>query len=258
MLLQQLAVGTHPLAETAARYVWLLPVLPLLGFVLNGLLSLAAAYHRGPDDPSVGHGTEGGHTAHADAHGESGEGGAHGDDHHRVVRHRFATLTTIIGPGVLALSFVLAVMIFLAMRSVGGSEILTPFVQRYFSWMPVGDLQVDAAFQLDQLSMVMVLIVTGVGTLIHLFSVGYMQDDPGYPRYFAYLNLFVFFMLVLVLGANYPVLFVGWEGVGLCSYLLIGYWFTEKANSDAGKKAFIVNRIGDFGLLVAMFMLFAN
>jgi NADH-quinone oxidoreductase subunit L len=104
----------------------------------------------------------------------------------------------------------------------------------------------------------MILVVTGVGALIHIFSVGYMQDDPGYPRYFAYLNLFVFFMLVLVLGANYPVLFVGWEGVGLCSYLLIGFWFNDKANADAGKKAFIVNRIGDFGFLVAMFMLFAN
>ena len=124
--------------------------------------------------------------------------------------------------------------------------------------MPVGDLPIDAAFQLDQLSMVMVLVVTGVGMLIHLFSVGYMQDDPGYPRYFAYLNLFVFFMLVLVLGASYPVLFIGWEGVGLCSYLLIGFWFSEKANADAGKKAFIVNRIGDFGFLIAMFLLFAN
>src|SRR5207248_1701008 len=114
------------------------------------------------------------------------------------------------------------------------------------------------AFQLDQLSMVMTLVITGVGALIHVFSVGYMRDDPGYPRYFAYLNLFVFFMLTLVLGANYPVLFVGWEGVGLCSYLLIGFWFSEKANADAGKKAFIVNRIGDFGFLIAMFMLFAN
>src|SRR5450830_562696 len=106
--------------------------------------------------------------------------------------------------------------------------------------------------------MLMILVITGVGALIHVFSVGYMRDDPGYPRYFSYLNLFVFFMLVLVLGANYPVLFVGWEGVGLCSYLLIGFWFNDKANADAGKKAFIVNRIGDFGFLVAMFMLFAN
>jgi len=134
----------------------------------------------------------------------------------------------------------------------------TPFVQRYFSWMPAGDLQIDAAFQLDQLSMMMTLVVTGVGMLIHLFSVGYMRDDPGYPRYFAYLNLFVFFMLLLVLGGNYPLLFIGWEGVGLCSYLLIGFWFSEKANADAGKKAFIVNRIGDFGFLIAMFLLFAN
>src|SRR3954453_6072092 len=133
-----------------------------------------------------------------------------------------------------------------------------PFVQRYFSWMPVGDLQINAAIQLDQLSMLMVLVITGVGTLIHIFSVGYMREDPGYPRYFAYLNLFVFFMLLLVLGANYPALFVGWEGVGLCSYLLIGFWFSDKANADAGKKAFVVNRIGDFGFLVAMFLLFAN
>lgn len=127
-----------------------------------------------------------------------------------------------------------------------------------FSWLPVGALQVDAALQLDGLSMVMVLVITGIGMLIHLFSVGYMQDDPGYPRYFAYLNLFVFFMLLLVLGANYVVTFVGWEGVGLCSYLLIGFWFSEQANADAGKKAFIVNRIGDFGFMVAMFMLFAH
>ena len=134
----------------------------------------------------------------------------------------------------------------------------TPFVKRFFPWLVAGDLRVDAALQVDQLSMVMTLVVTGVGFLIHVFSVGYMRDDPGYPRYFAYLNLFVFFMLVLVLGASYPVLFVGWEGVGLCSYLLIGYWFTDKANADAGKKAFIVNRIGDFGFLIAMLMLYAN
>jgi NADH-quinone oxidoreductase subunit L len=253
MLLQHAATaGGHALSGTAAEYVWLLPLLPLLGFALNGLLSLVSAYHAGPSDPSAAHGD-----AHGKAHAHDATDGAHGDDHHPVVRHRFAGLVSLIGPGVLVASFALAVAIFAAMRGVGG-EMHVPFIQTYFSWMPVGDLQVNAAFQLDQLSMVMVLIITGVGALIHIFSVGYMQDDPGYPRYFAYLNLFVFFMLVLVLGANYPVLFVGWEGVGLCSYLLIGYWFSEKANADAGKKAFIVNRIGDFGLLVAMFMLFAN
>src|SRR4030095_2973579 len=103
--------------------------------------------------------------------------------------------------------------------------------------------------------MVMLLVVTGVGSLIHLFSIGYMKADDGYPRYFAYLNLFVAFMLVLVLGASFPMMFIGWEGVGLCSYLLIGFWFSEKANADAGKKAFIVNRIGDFGFLIAMFLM---
>jgi NADH-quinone oxidoreductase subunit L len=255
MLLQHAAsVGSHPLSGTAASYVWLLPLLPLLGFVVNGLLSLKSAVHLGPSDPSAGHGDGGHGGAHA-AHDDTG-GGAHGDDHHEVARHRYAGLVSLIGPGVLIAAFGLAVAIFFAMRGVG--EMHTPFVQRYFSWIPVGELQIDAAFQLDQLSMVMVLIITGVGALIHLFSVGYMQDDPGYPRYFAYLNLFVFFMLVLVLGSSYPVMFVGWEGVGLCSYLLIGFWFSEKANADAGKKAFIVNRIGDFGFLVAMFMLFAN
>jgi NADH-quinone oxidoreductase subunit L len=254
MLLQQAAtVAAHPLSATAASYVWLLPLLPLLGFVLNGLLSVTAAYKSGPVDPGASHDHDHAH-AHAghahDAHG------ATGDDHHPVARHKHAGLVSLIGPGVLVLSFGLAVAIFLAM--LGAGEMHQPFIQRYFSWMPVGDLQIDVAFQLDQLSMVMVLIITGVGTLIHLFSVGYMVDDPGYPRYFAYLNLFVFFMLVLVLGSSYPLLFVGWEGVGLCSYLLIGFWFSEKANADAGKKAFIVNRIGDFGFLVAMFMLFAN
>ena len=259
MLLQQVAdaaqAGAHPLSGTAARYVWLLPLLPLLGFVTNGLLSLTTAYRAGPTDPGLAHGTDG--PAHADAHAGTG-GGAHGDDHHPVARHRHAGLVSLIGPGVLGATFLLALAIFSAMRGAGGGELAAPFIQRYFSWMPVGDLQIDAAFQLDQLSMVMVLIITGVGTLIHLFSVGYMQDDPGYPRYFAYLNLFVFFMLVLVLGASYPLLFVGWEGVGLCSYLLIGFWFSETANADAGKKAFIVNRIGDFGFLIAMFLLFAN
>jgi NADH-quinone oxidoreductase subunit L len=250
-LLQAATAGTHPLTGTIAEWVWLVPLLPLLGFVINGALSLASAYHAGPTDPTL---------AHADEHGAAESDHSHtagaGDDHHPVARHRFAGITSIVGPGVLILSFLLSAAILVAMR--GAGEISAPFVQRYFSWMPVGDLRVDAALQLDQLSMMMTLVVTGVGALIHLFSVGYMQDDPGYPRYFAYLNLFVFFMLLLVLGGNYPLLFIGWEGVGLCSYLLIGFWFSEKANADAGKKAFIVNRIGDFGFLIAMFMIFAN
>jgi NADH-quinone oxidoreductase subunit L len=258
MLLQiaaEAASRAHPLAGTVAELVWLLPVLPLAGFVINGLFSLNSA-RVGPDDPNMpGHHPHSEGAAEAPAISHAEQAGAVGDDHHAVRRHRWAGLTSIVGPGVLILSFLLALAMW---RAMAGASPAAPFVQRYFSWMPVGDLQIDAALQLDQLSMVMVLVITGVGALIHIFSVGYMREDPGYPRYFAYLNLFVFFMLVLVLGANYPVLFVGWEGVGLCSYLLIGFWFSDKANADAGKKAFIVNRIGDFGFLVAMFLLFAN
>src|SRR6185295_8499325 len=127
-----------------------------------------------------------------------------------------AGITSFVGSAVLILSFLLSAVIFWQYKSIEGT-VHAPYVQTYFSWLPAGDLQIDAALMIDQLSLVMLLVVTGVGALIHLFSVGYMREDPGYPRYFAYLNLFVFFMLVLVLGANYPVMFVGWEGVGLCS-----------------------------------------
>ena len=115
---------------------------------------------------------------------------------------------------------------------------------------------VPFAFLLDPLSAVMILVVTGVGFLIHVYATGYMHGDGGYYRFFTYLNLFVFFMLILVMGSSYPVMFVGWEGVGLCSYLLIGYWFSDEEKASAGKKAFIVNRIGDLGFLLAIFMLF--
>ena len=168
-------------------------------------------------------------------------------------RPQAKTAVSVIGVGVLAGAFAVGVA---AAGAFTGLPAEAPVVFRYWSWMPAGTLQVDFALQMDPLSAVMLLVVTGVGSLIHLFSVGYMKEDPGYARYFAYLNLFVFFMLLLVLGANFPVMFVGWEGVGLCSYLLIGFWFNEKINADAGKKAFIVNRIGDFGFLVAMFLIF--
>ncbi len=257
MLLQEAAAaGLHPLAGTAAEWIWLVPILPLIGFVINGLLSLTTVAKAGPANPSEHHAHhDDAHGAHAAGHGHDAHGHGGHDDHHPVVRHKYAAITSIVGPAVLALSFLLTATIFVALV---GAHPETPFVKTLFTWMGTGKLHIDAAFQVDQLSMVMAMVITGVGTLIHLFSVGYMQDDPGYPRYFAYLNLFVFFMLVLVLGANYAMLFVGWEGVGLCSYLLIGFWFSEKANADAGKKAFIVNRIGDFGFLVAMFLLFAN
>src|SRR5215471_9246207 len=125
-----------------------------------------------------------------------------------------------------------------------------------WTWFQTGDLKIDLAFRMDALSGLLCLIVTFIGTLIHIYALGYMADDPDFARFFAYLNLFCGAMLVLVLGDNLPVMFVGWEGVGLCSYLLIGFWYKEKANADAGKKAFIVNRIGDFGFLLGMFLLY--
>jgi NADH-quinone oxidoreductase subunit L len=131
-----------------------------------------------------------------------------------------------------------------------------PWTRSYFTWMAAGDFRADYALQVDALTLVMLLVVTGVGWLIHLYSTAYMADDAGYRRFFAYLNLFMFFMLNLVLAANYAVLFVGWEGVGLSSYLLIGFWFLKKTATDAGNKAFWVNRIGDFGFLLGLFLLF--
>src|SRR6185436_17367235 len=126
-----------------------------------------------------------------------------------------------------------------------------------FQWITgSGAFQAPMGFLLDPLSAVMILVVTGIGFLIHVYSTGYMAHDGGYYRFFGYLNLFVFFMLTLVLANNYLLLFVGWEGVGLCSYLLIGFYFHKKSAGDAGKKAFIVNRVGDYGFMLGMFLLF--
>ena len=132
------------------------------------------------------------------------------------------------------------------------------FVQTLFSWIPVGDLQVDVGFLVDPLSITMALFVTGVGAVIHLYAVGYMDGDRDFSKFFVYLNLFVFSMLMLVLGSNMLVTFIGWEGVGACSYLLISFWFTDDANASAGKKAFVTNRVGDWGFLVAIFLAFAS
>jgi len=135
------------------------------------------------------------------------------------------------------------------------SSLSLPYQESVATWIRAGNFSVDFAFYLDQLSLVMLLVVTGVGFLIHIYSVGYMWDDPGYYRFFAYLNLFMFFMLTLVLANSYLMMFIGWEGVGLASYLLIGFWFIRDSAAAAGKKAFIVNRIGDFGFLIALFLL---
>jgi NADH-quinone oxidoreductase subunit L len=132
---------------------------------------------------------------------------------------------------------------------------VVPHTEIFAHWIRSGSFNVDFAFYLDQLSLVMLLVVTGVGFLIHIYSIGYMWEDASYYRFFAYLNLFMFFMLTLVLANNYLMMFIGWEGVGLASYLLIGFWFTKDSAASAGKKAFIVNRIGDFGFLIALFLL---
>ncbi|MBO6576617.1 MAG: NADH-quinone oxidoreductase subunit L [Rhodothermales bacterium] len=160
------------------------------------------------------------------------------------------TLIAVIGTAAVAIPFVVALTLFIPMLG-GHAE---AGVSTLFTWLAAGDFSVDFAYRIDQLSILMTLIVTGVGSLIHLYSAGYMHDDPGYWRFFAYLNLFIFAMLNLVLGDNLLVLFLGWEGVGLCSYLLIGFWYTDLKNSAAANKAFIMNRVGDFAFLMAMFI----
>ena len=163
-------------------------------------------------------------------------------------------VVSAIGVGSVLLAFLLTLGIaneFLQRPAEAG-----PVIQSYFTWLEAGTFKVEAAFYLDQLTLVMLLVVTGVGFLIHVYSVGYMAHEGGIYRFFAYLNLFMFFMLVLVLAGNYVLLFVGWEGVGLCSYLLIGFYFLKQSASDAGKKAFIVNRIGDFGFTLALLLMF--
>jgi NADH-quinone oxidoreductase subunit L len=187
--------------------LWLIPLLPFAGFLINGLFG-----------------------------------------------RRFSKgLVNVFGIGSVALSFA-----WVLKTIFGLGDLTTPYVEHYFTWIQSGAFIVNCDFAVDRLTAVMLLVVTGIGSLIHIYSIGYMAHehgphDGGYYRFFAYLNLFMFFMLVLVLGANFLVLFVGWEGVGLCSYLLIGFYFDKKFATDAGNKAFIVNRIGDFGFSLAMF-----
>jgi NADH-quinone oxidoreductase subunit L len=187
------------------KYIWLIPLLPLAGFVINGL---------GRNALSKG-------------------------------------VIGAIGSLLVLISFGLSVAAFFQIKSTG-----QPINVDLFTWFAVGKLQVSFAFLVDQLSSIMLLIITGVGFLIHLYSIGYMHDDEGFGKFFAYLNLFVFFMLLLVLGSNYLIMFIGWEGVGLCSYLLIGFWYSNPSYADAAKKAFIMNRIGDLGFLIGIFLIF--
>jgi NADH-quinone oxidoreductase subunit L len=187
------------------QILWLIPVLPLAGFLINGLLG-----------PHLGRGLVG--------------------------------LIAVLGP---LASFVLSVFALLEVHE--GHD---P-AQLLWTWMAVGDLTVDFGLKVDALTAVMLMNVTGIGTAIHLYSYGYMHEDPGFSRFMAYLNLFLCAMLLLVMGDNLLLLFIGWEGVGLCSYLLIGFWYEDLANVDAGRKAFVVNRIGDFAFLIGTFTLFA-
>ena len=185
--------------------LWLIPILPLAGFLINGLFG--RRFSKG------------------------------------------LVNTFAIGSVVLAFLWVLKTL-----SGLGGMNAV--YTEHYFTWIQSGALSVGFDFSVDRLTAVMLLVVTGVGSLIHIYAIGYMAHEGGYYRFFAYLNLFMFFMLTLVLAANYLVLFVGWEGVGLCSYLLIGFYFDKKFATDAGNKAFIVNRIGDFGFSLAMFLIF--
>jgi NADH-quinone oxidoreductase subunit L len=166
-------------------------------------------------------------------------------------------ISYFIGNTAVLASFLLAVQVFMNLRGLGhaGSEQALKFT--VFQWISAGTYSFDFAFLADPLSSLMILVVTGVGFLVHLYSTSYMHDDPGYARYFAYLNLFIFSMLVLVLGKNLAMLFIGWEGVGACSYLLIGFWFKDMEKAEAGQKAFVVNRIGDIGFVAAIFLLLA-
>jgi len=187
------------------KIVYLVPLFPLIGFLLNGLLR----------------------------------------------KNLSKSLAGIIGSGVILASFVVSLVIFLDVRKDG----FEPVIVNLFDFIHAGGLSISFAFQVDQLSVLFMLIITGVGFLIHVYSTSYMHDESSlhFARYFSFLNLFVFSMLLLVMGANYVIMFIGWEGVGLCSYLLIGYWFKNIDYGNAAKKAFIMNRIGDLGFLIAMF-----
>ena len=170
-------------------------------------------------------------------------------------RHLGEPLAGVVATVMTAASFVVVAAMYLDMVSLPEEE--RRHVVTLFSWIPVGALQIDLAFLADPLSITMALFITGIGSLIHLYAIGYMHGDPKFPKFFMYLNLFVFSMLVLVLGENLLVTFLGWEGVGVCSYFLISFWHTRDSAATAGKKAFVTNRVGDWGMMVAMFLGFA-
>lgn len=168
--------------------------------------------------------------------------------------HTEKKIVSLVGCGVVLASALISTSLFLKLLSMDPSQ--RQIIQELFVWIPSGSFTVSFDLLFDTLSCIMALVVTWIGFLIHVYSTGYMHDDKAYAKYFMYLNIFIFFMLILVLGNSFPLMFVGWEGVGLASYLLIGFWYENPANADAGRKAFVVNRIGDFGFLLGIFLIF--
>jgi len=246
--------------------LWLIPALPLAGFLLNGSVALFAGWRRARKSTAAWR------EAHPEDHGHGGHDGdaaaGHGHDDHGHDAHGpsgpflpfgerlFYGVVGVLSVG-LATVVALANAVPYALASTASEGGIGPVVQSVWKWMAAGHVSVDMAFRLDPLSAMMVSFVTFVGLLIHVFSVGYMQDEEGYGRYFAYLNLFMFAMLTLILADSLVVLFIGWEGVGLCSYLLIGYYYDKDFAHAAGKKAFVTNRIGDFGMVLGIFGILA-
>ncbi len=241
--------------------IWLIPLFPLFGAAL--MLLLGKKLDPQPvSDVAIAPGVEPVYDGHGE-HGAPEHSHDHGQDHAHHHSSPLKKLIDIICPGMVLLSFLFSVGAVWQLSQKAGH--IHQVIQ--FTWVAglpfhlanghLATFQVDWGFLLDPLSSVMILVVTGVGFLIHVYSIGYMAHDNGYYRFFGYMNLFVFFMLMLVLANNYTLLFVGWEGVGLCSYLLIGFYFHRKSAADAGKKAFVVNRVGDAGFLLGMLLMFS-
>ena len=242
--------------------IWLIPLIPLGGAVLM-LLFGKLLDPQPPSEVAVAPGVEHTHDEH-DHHHHNGHDHSHSHAHdHNHHGSALKVLISLLCPGTVLLSLLLSIGAVVQLSQ--QAEKVHQVIQ--FTWLAglpfhlmdgrLATFSADWGFLLDPLSSVMILVVTGVGFLIHVYSVGYMAHDNGYYRFFGYMNLFVFFMLMLVLANNYTLLFVGWEGVGLCSYLLIGFYFHKKSAADAGKKAFIMNRVGDAGFIVGMLLLFS-
>jgi len=245
--------------------IWLIPLFPLAGALLM-LLFGKLLDPQPASDVAVAPGVEHTHDEH-DHHHDHGHSHSHGHEHEHGHDHHHGSplkvLVSLICPGMVLISFLLSVGA--VWKLAQQTERVHEVIQfRWLAGLPfhmmdgrLATFSADWGFLLDPLSAVMILVVTGIGFLIHVYSTGYMAHDNGYYRFFGYLNLFIFFMLMLVLANNYTLLFVGWEGVGLCSYLLIGFYFHKKSATDAGMKAFIVNRVGDAGFILGMLLMFS-